>query len=118
MDDRPAARTALVKIRVRYTLGLNCDPGGATKLARATLMFCLLGTALLAGCDKMGSTFQSAPISTTTVEGKTRSARRGGEEVRVWRDPDTGCEYLLWERRQRGSMTPRLKPDGRPMCRF
>jgi hypothetical protein len=70
-------------------------------------------SAALAACDRI----ESKPINAATVEGKIRSARTGGEEVRVWRDPETGCQYLLWERRQRGAMTPRLAPDGRPICK-
>ena len=81
-----------------------------TKLAFA---WCLIGAVALAGCDQM----QSEPINATTVDGKIRSRRAGGEEVRVWRDPETGCQYLLWERRQRGAMTPRLAADGKPICR-
>lgn len=85
-----------------------------SRLARIAV---LAGTIALAGCDTFDSSFRSAPINATTVEGKVRSRRAGGEEVRVWRDPETGCQYLLWERRQRGSMTPRLGPDGRPVCK-
>lgn len=77
----------------------------------------LLALAVLGGCDSVGNTFQSEPITTNTVEGKLRGRRAGGEQVRVWRDPDTGCQYLLWERRRQGGITPRLMPDGRPMCR-
>jgi hypothetical protein len=84
-------------------------------LRRATLALC--GSAvMLAGCEKLTTTYQSAPIRTERVEGKMRGGRAGGEQVRVWRDPETGCQYLVWERRQRGAMTPRLRPDGRPMC--
>ncbi|WP_374143564.1 DUF6440 family protein [Sphingomonas sp.] len=86
-------------------------------MTRAALAFCLFGSVLLAGCDKLSASLETAPIKATTVEGKVRSRRAGGEEIRVWRDPETGCQYLLWERRQRGSMTPRLTPDGRPMCK-
>lgn len=51
-----------------------------------------------------------------TVEGKVRSRLTSGEEVRAWGDPETGCQYFLWERRQRAGMTPRLAADGRSMC--
>lgn len=80
------------------------------------LALCLVGATPLAGCDRLDSSFEPAPIKTATVEGKVRSRRTGGEEVRVWRDPETGCQYLLWERKHRGGMTPRLAADGRPMC--
>ena len=86
-------------------------------MTRTALAFCLSGAALLVGCDQIGSTFQSAPITTTSIEGKVRGSRSGGEQVRVWRDPDTGCQYLLWDGRRRGSMTPRLTAEGRPMCK-
>ncbi len=81
-------------------------------MKRMTLTICMLGLVPLAACDRT----ESAPINASTVEGKIR-VRRGGERVRVWRDPETGCQYLLWERRDKGGMTPRLRPDGRPMCR-
>lgn len=86
-------------------------------MTRKTLAFGLISLVLLAGCEKLSSEFQSAPIKATTIEGKVRTARGGGEEVRVWRDPETGCEYLLWEGKRKGSMTPRLTSDGRPMCK-
>ncbi len=83
---------------------------------RATFVLCLLAAPALAGCDKFDSSFQAAPINASTVDGNVRGRRSGGEEIRVWRDPETGCQYLVWERRRTGSMTPRLKADGRPMC--
>ncbi|WP_443024813.1 DUF6440 family protein [Sphingomonas sp. Leaf37] len=86
---------------------------GVLDVQRSALAFCILGAVGVAACDRL----ESAPINATTVEGKVRGERAGGEEVRVWRDPGTGCQYLLWERRQRGAMTPRLAPDGRPMCK-
>ena len=82
-------------------------------MQRSVPAFCILGVMALAACDRPSA----APITATTLEGKIRSGRAGGEEIRVWRDPGTGCEYLLWERRQRGAMTPRIGPDGQPMCR-
>ncbi|WP_409049857.1 DUF6440 family protein [Sandarakinorhabdus sp.] len=85
-------------------------------MLRTTLILCLPIAVMLVGCDDKGSPFRSEPIKATTLEGKIRGSRNGGEEVRVWRDPATGCQYLMWERRREGSMTPRLMPDGRPMC--
>jgi hypothetical protein len=81
-------------------------------MSKLALLSWLIVAASVAGCDK----FESEPIKASNVEGKIRNRRSGGEEVRVWRDPQTRCQYLLWERRQRGAMTPRLAPDGRPMC--
>ncbi len=86
--------------------------GGWNSMTRLQA-FCLFGAIALTGCDR----FESQPINATNVEGKVRSSRNGGEEVRVWRDPETGCQYLLWERRQRGAMTPRLGSDGKPICK-
>ncbi|WP_370655243.1 DUF6440 family protein [Sphingomonas aurea] len=88
-------------------------PKEGFNVQRSALAFSGFIAVALTACDK----FDAAPINATTVEGKVRSARAGGEEVRVWRDPETGCQYLLWERRQRGAMTPRLAPDGRPICK-
>lgn len=86
------------------------------KIMRTTLALCFWGAVMLAGCDQQGSPFQSETIKTTTLEGKVRGVRSGGEQVRVWRDPETGCQYLLWERRSLGNMTARLNPEGRPLC--
>lgn len=85
-------------------------------MMRTVFAFCLLAVPALAGCDKLDTAMQAAPINTATVEGNVRGRRGGGEEIRVWRDPETGCQYLVWERRRTGSMTPRLKADGRPLC--
>lgn len=38
---------------------------------------------------------------------------RGNHILSVWRDPETGCEYILGT----NEATPRLKPDGLPLCR-
>ncbi|SOB78530.1 hypothetical protein SAMN06297144_0035 [Sphingomonas guangdongensis] len=86
-------------------------------MTRTGLIGGLVAATLLGGCGGVSNTFQSAPITTDTVEGKIRGTRNGGEQVRVWRDPDTGCQYLLWERRRQGGITPRLTPEGRPICR-
>ncbi|MEY2883273.1 MAG: hypothetical protein RL490_997 [Pseudomonadota bacterium] len=79
-------------------------------------LLCVSSLLLLAGCDQQDSPFKSESIETSSIAGKLRGNRSGGEQVRVWRDPDTGCQYLLWERRGKGSMTPRLTPGGAPMC--
>ena len=85
-------------------------------MTRSALPFCLLAAIPVTGCDQNGSPFKTESIKTATVEGKIRSRRSGGEEIRVWRDPETGCQYLLWERRRMGAMTPRLTAGGQPMC--
>ena len=85
-------------------------------MAGRSLLLCLAAATSLAACDQASSPFSSTPIRSERVEGKMRGNRQGGEQVRVWRDPANGCQYLLWERRQRGAMTARLKPDGLPMC--
>lgn len=36
-------------------------------------------------------------------------------DVRVYRDTETGCEYV-GSYRKRAALTPRLGADGRPMC--
>jgi Family of unknown function (DUF6440) len=89
---------------------------GKPTMMRTTLVLGVTGAVMLAGCDQTGSPFQSEPIKTTKLEGKIRGTRSGGEQVRVWRDPATGCQYLLWERSRQGGMTPRLTREGRPMC--
>ena len=86
-------------------------------MTRTKLALCLGGAVLLGGCDKLGSSFKAEPITTTPVEGKMRGTRNRGEQVRVWRDPETGCQYLIWQSRRHGGVTPRLTADGRPMCR-
>ena len=81
-------------------------------MSKMAVVSWLIVAACVAGCDKL----ESEPIKANNVEGKMRNRRSSGEEVRVWRDPQTRCQYLLWERGKRGAMTPRLAPDGRPMC--
>lgn len=47
-----------------------------------------------------------------------------GSPVVIWTDQETGCQYLVaagagvtdWSDRG-GSITPRLGPDGEPLCR-
>jgi hypothetical protein len=86
-------------------------------MMRTPLILCFSSALLLAGCDQNGSPFQSEPIKTKRLEGKILGKSNGGEEIRAWRDPETGCHYLLWRgRRSEGGITPRLTPDGRPMC--
>jgi hypothetical protein len=85
-------------------------------MMRTPLILCFAGALLLAGCDQNGSPFQSEPIKTTRLQGKVMGKSSGAEEIRVWRDPDTGCQYLLWRGRRDGGITPRLTPDGRPIC--
>ncbi|WP_268795702.1 DUF6440 family protein [Sphingomonas sp. Leaf25] len=86
----------------------------AGEMMRAALALCLL-TSLLAGCDKFDSS-RSVPDNTATTEAEVLRRSTGNERVRVWRDPETGCQYLALGRRRTGSLTPRLKADGRPMC--
>lgn len=85
-------------------------------MLRTTLIICVSSAMMLAGCDQNGSPFGSEPIKAAKLQGKIRGTRSGGEQIRDWRDPDTGCRYLLWEGARQGGMTPRLTPDGRPMC--
>lgn len=37
-------------------------------------------------------------------------------DIRVWRDPETGCDYLLYKRGYAGGITPRMNADGTPHC--
>jgi len=76
---------------------------------------CLVGAALLGGCDRSASSDDADATNGATAEGRIGSGRARGT-VRVWRDPETGCQYLVWQRGGRGSMTPRVKPDGLPIC--
>ena len=85
-------------------------------MMRTTMILWDPSAVMLAGCDPTGSPFRAEPIKAAKLEGKIRGTRSGGEQIRDWRDPDTGCRYLLWEGARQGGMTPRLTPDGRPMC--
>lgn len=38
------------------------------------------------------------------------------EDVTVWVDPDTKCQYVLWDGYKAGSMVPRVHPNGLPVC--
>ncbi|MFN3582809.1 DUF6440 family protein [Phenylobacterium sp.] len=41
------------------------------------------------------------------------------DDVETWRDPQTGCQYLLFAdgNLEAGGMTPRLDANGLPICR-
>ena len=36
--------------------------------------------------------------------------------IRIWSDPQTGCEYVIFDSHKRAGMTHRLNSDGTPMC--
>lgn len=38
-------------------------------------------------------------------------------EPQVWTDPQNGCQYIIIDRGDRITMTPRLDPQGKPICR-
>lgn len=97
-------------------LGGMLGTKGALTMMRPTMILCVTSAILLTGCDQTGSPFSAEPIKATKLEGKIRGSRSGGEQIRDWRDPETGCRYLLWEGARKGGMTPRLTADGRPMC--
>lgn len=86
-------------------------------MRRAALAVCLIGATLVAGCNGVQSPFESASSEEATVEGQLRTSESASRRMRVWSDPETGCQYLLRGRSSRGSMTPRLKPDGLPLCK-
>lgn len=79
----------------------------------------LLSTALLMGCrqDTTPETVQeeyvSAPAYRTGWEGGSRAR---GWSTHIWTDPDTGCQYVVWQAYARGAVTIRYDRDGRPMC--
>ncbi len=85
-------------------------------MTRAGLVFGLIGATLLAGCNGGQSPFGSAPSEERSDDGQLRTSQGNGR-LRVWSDPETGCQYLLRGRSSRGSITPRLKPDGLPLCK-
>ncbi|MES2337877.1 MAG: DUF6440 family protein [Pseudomonadota bacterium] len=86
-------------------------------MQRTGLVMCLMGAAMLGGCDGGQSSYGSAPSQDSAVQGSLRTSTSANRRIRVWSDPETGCQYLIWGRSGRGGMTPRLKPDGMPVCK-
>lgn len=37
-------------------------------------------------------------------------------QLRVWTDPETGCQYFLFISYDKGGIQPRLDEYGKPMC--
>lgn len=62
---------------------------------------------LVAAAPAQSDTRTVAPVETVYTDA------RGNRILSVWRDPETGCEYLLGV----NEAVPRLKPDGLPLCR-
>jgi hypothetical protein len=73
------------------------------RLAPALLISLLAAGAATAATE---ITRRVAPVSTVFTDAKDRYV------VSVWRDPDTGCEYLI----SGDHIIPRLERDGRPRC--
>lgn len=42
--------------------------------------------------------------------------RLAGTDIVLFRDPDTNCDYLVYDGYKSGGITPRLGRDGRPFC--
>jgi hypothetical protein len=66
----------------------------------------LISMVFLFGCAEpvQNNSKVAQRISYQTVDGVT---------VRVWRDPETKCEYLVL---YNNSLTPRVDADGLPIC--
>lgn len=76
----------------------------------AWVLVSLLIVSALAGCmRKDDPTIPGNEAAATS--GDTSPGGVGG--VPVWVDPATGCQYLGYTGH---GLTPRLKPDGSPMC--
>ena len=65
---------------------------------------------VLAGCQRREYVERTPPPEVVVTD-----------NVFVWRDVQTGCEYLIYSRDAgyagMGGMTARLDPDGRPICK-
>ncbi|WP_316016096.1 hypothetical protein [Roseobacter sp. HKCCA0434] len=66
----------------------------------------VVGAALLAGCNE-GDLSSAA----SRTQGETFAVVRSA----TWVDPD-GCEHWVFDTGAEGYMTPKLRPDGRPIC--
>lgn len=85
---------------VEYVKRLSLRKGHRMKHAIA-----ILALGMLAGCGEPTAT----PVGPSMV-GITDN------DVFVWRDSQTGCQYLVYAGYKRGGITPRLNPDGTQVC--
>lgn len=73
----------------------------------------LLVFGILAGCS--GGIFSFTSNDTTTDRG-IDSGDLSNMRAGIWVDPN-GCDHWIIDDGIEGYMTPRLTPDGRPVCR-
>lgn len=65
----------------------------------------LLPLLLLGACD----------ASSIISEDTTKIANANSEKVRIYTDPETKVQYLIYLGNESGGMTVRVNPDGTPM---
>lgn len=82
-----------------------------TKYALALAM--LFTSTALAGCAQRQS--QADQETGQPVTGYV--ADFGEDGMTIWKDPETGCEYIVWASYKKGGITARLNSDGSPRCR-
>ena len=71
---------------------------------------------LLAGCERAPTPSKPVtdpPLPVRERPSATKTLTDSGS-VDYWHDSETGCEYIMLHR---GGITPRMKPDGKQLCR-
>jgi hypothetical protein len=100
---KDAARTAASK---------SCanDPGRENHIMRLTMTLPALAMTALAGCESVGPT--------TVNDGALFdvSPELGSMVAGIWVDPE-GCDHWIIDDGREGYASPRVTPDGRPVCR-
>ena len=67
---------------------------------------------ILSACTSGGGTSGSRTTADQGIDSGPLSEMRAG----IWVDPN-GCDHWIIDDGVEGYMTPRLAPDGRPVCR-
>lgn len=68
------------------------------------IVFLLAIILLLSGCER-----------SENIQKKLDS--QFGWSMTVWKDKDTGCEYIVYSGYQQGGITARYDSEGKPICR-
>jgi hypothetical protein len=84
---------------------MNCEKNGAARMNSKLVHTALAAILFTAGCA--GDTTRDFGID----EGDLTTMKAG-----IWIDPN-GCDHWIIDDGVEGYMTPRLRPDGIPVCR-
>jgi hypothetical protein len=73
-------------------------------MIKKTVAVALSAAFLVAGCGQGGAVKQPEKVESADFS----------SEVMLYKDPETGCEYLIFEGYKKGGITPRLDQHGKP----